>query len=129
MATEVVPQPAQAAAAAHELIEAEPLVFQPAAPWPFSVSIVIPAFNEGRTIGQVIDAARVQCPNAEVIVVDDASKDDTAQQAEAAGARVIRRPYNIGNGAGVKTGIRAATGDVILILDGDGQHDPADSPP
>jgi glycosyltransferase involved in cell wall biosynthesis len=63
-----------------------------------------------------------------VIVVDDASNDDTAEQAAAAGARVIRRPYNIGNGAGVKTGIRAATGDVILILDGDGQHDPADIP-
>ena len=102
---------------------------EPAAPrWPFSVSIVIPAFNEGRTIGQVIRAARERCPDAEIIVVDDASHDDTADQAAAAAARVIRRPYNIGNGAGVKTGIRAATGDVILILDGDGQHDPADIP-
>ena len=61
-------------------------------------------------------------------MVDDASTDDTAEQAAAAGARVIRRPYNIGNGAGVKTGIRAASGDVVLILDGDGQHDPADIP-
>ncbi len=128
MATEVIPRPAQTPAAAHDLIEAEPLVRQLAAPWPFSVSIVIPAFNEGRTIGQVIGAAREQCPDAEVIVVDDASQDDTAQQAQAAGARVIRRPYNIGNGAGVKTGIRAATGDVVLILDGDGQHNPADIP-
>jgi len=102
---------------------------EPAAPrWPFSVSIVIPAFNEGRTIAQVIRAARERCPDAEIIVVDDASHDDTADQAAAAAARVIRRPYNIGNGAGVKTGIRAATGDVILILDGDGQHDPADIP-
>jgi glycosyltransferase involved in cell wall biosynthesis len=110
------------------MTDGEPLAIQPAASWPFSVSIVIPAFNEGRTIGGVIGAALAQCPNAEVIVVDDASKDDTTQQAEAAGARVIRRPYNIGNGAGVKTGIRAATGDVVLILDGDGQHDPNDIP-
>jgi glycosyltransferase involved in cell wall biosynthesis len=128
MATEVAPRPASAPAAAHDLIEAEPRVSQPAAPWLFSVSIVIPAFNEGRTIGRVIGAAREQCPGAEVIVVDDASQDDTAEQAEAAGARVIRRPYNVGNGAGVKTGVRAAGGDVIVVLDGDGQHDPADIP-
>src|SRR5262245_33056304 len=126
MATEVVPRPAPAATRA--MTDGEPLAIQPAASWPFSVSIVIPAFNEGRTIGGVIGAALAQCPNAEVIVVDDASQDDTAQQAQAAGARVIRRPYNIGNGAGVKTGIRAATGDVVLILDGDGQHDPNDIP-
>jgi glycosyltransferase involved in cell wall biosynthesis len=93
-----------------------------------TVSIVIPAFNEGHAIGSIIAGAREHCPGAEVIVVDDASQDDTAAQAEAAGARVIRRPYNLGNGAGVKTGIRAAKGDVILILDGDGQHDPADIP-
>jgi glycosyltransferase involved in cell wall biosynthesis len=92
------------------------------------VSVVIPAFNEGQTIGPVIRAVQAQCPQAEVIVVDDASSDDTADQAAAAGARVIRRPYNLGNGAGVKTGIRAAAGDVVLILDGDGQHDPADIP-
>lgn len=95
---------------------------------PFSVSIVIPAFNEGATIGAVIAGARAHCPQAEVIVVDDASSDDTAARAESAGARVIVRPYNIGNGAGVKTGIRAASGDVVVIIDGDGQHDPADIP-
>jgi glycosyltransferase involved in cell wall biosynthesis len=61
-------------------------------------------------------------------VVDDASSDDTADRAEAAGGRVIRRPYNLGNGAGVKTGIRAAANEVVLIIDGDGQHDPADIP-
>jgi glycosyltransferase involved in cell wall biosynthesis len=95
---------------------------------PPSVSIVIPAFNEGSTIAAVVRGAREHCPAAEVIVVDDASSDDTAEQAAAAGARVIRRPYNVGNGAGVKTGIRAATGEVVLIIDGDGQHDPADIP-
>lgn len=99
-----------------------------AAAWPFSVSVVIPAFNEAQTIGRVIRAVREQCRDAEIIVVDDYSRDATAEQATAAGARVIRRPYNIGNGAGVKTGVRAATGDVIVVIDGDGQHDPADIP-
>ena len=126
MATEAMPRPAPAATRART--DAGPLVPQPTAPWPFTVSIIIPAFNEGPTIGSVIDAALAQCPGAEVIVVDDASKDDTSEQAAAAGARVIRRPYNVGNGAGVKTGVRAACGDVIVVLDGDGQHDPADIP-
>jgi glycosyltransferase involved in cell wall biosynthesis len=95
---------------------------------PRRVSIVIPAFNEGRTIGRIVCAAREQFPGAEIVVVDDASTDDTAEQAAAAGANVIRRPYNVGNGAGVKTGVRASTGDVVVVLDGDGQHDPADIP-
>ncbi len=114
MATELVPAPAP--------------VLQPASPAARSISIVIPAFNEGATIAQVVRAAREHCPDAEVVVVDDASTDGTADEAARAGARVIRRPYNLGNGAGVKTGIRAASGDIILILDGDGQHDPADIP-
>lgn len=96
--------------------------------WPFSLSVVIPAFNEGQTVAGVIRAVRAQCPEAEIIVVDDASTDNTADEAEAAGARVIRRPYNIGNGASVKAGIRAATGAVIVVIDADGQHDPADIP-
>ena len=96
--------------------------------WPFSVSVIIPAMNEGKTIGQVIRGVREHCPAAEIIVIDDASRDDTADVAAAAGARVIRRPYNIGNGAGVKTGVRAATGDVVVIVDADGQMDPADLP-
>ena len=96
--------------------------------WPFSVSVVIAALNEGATIGGVVERTRAACPDAEILVVDDASTDDTAARAEAAGARVIRRPYTLGAGAGVKTGTRAATGDVLVLLDGDGQHDPADIP-
>lgn len=96
--------------------------------WPFSISVVIPAFNEGPRVGGVIQAVRRQLPDAEVIVVDDASRDDTAEQAAAAGAHVIRRPHNVGNGAGVKTGVRAATGDVIIVIDADGQHNPEDIP-
>lgn len=97
--------------------------------WPFSISVVMPAHNEAETIGRVIRAVREQCPDAEVIVVDDASSDATAEEARAAGARVIKRPYsNGGPGAPVKIGLRAATGDVVLILDADGQHNPADIP-
>lgn len=95
-------------------------------PWPFSLSIVIPAYNEGTTIGNIIAQVHELHPYAEVVVVDDCSSDNTALVASAAGANVISRPYNIGNGAGVKTGVRAATGDVVIIMDGDGQHNPAD---
>jgi glycosyltransferase involved in cell wall biosynthesis len=94
----------------------------------YSVSVVIPARNEAHSIGRVVRGISAQLPNAEVIVVDDASTDETVVQAELAGARVIRRPYNIGNGAGVKTGIRSASGDVVVVIDADGQHDPADIP-
>jgi glycosyltransferase involved in cell wall biosynthesis len=107
---------------------AEPAGAPPPQRWPFSVSIVIPAMNEAATIGTVIAAVQAHCPGAEVVVVDDASRDNTADVAAAAGARVIRRPYNVGNGAGVKTGVREATGDVIVIVDADGQMDPADIP-
>jgi glycosyltransferase involved in cell wall biosynthesis len=100
----------------------------PARRWPFTVTIVIAAFNEGASIGTVVARTREVCPDAEILVVDDSSSDDTAARAEAGGARVIRRPYNLGQGAGVKTGVRTATGDVIVLLDGDGQHDPADIP-
>jgi glycosyltransferase involved in cell wall biosynthesis len=106
----------------------EPAEPRPATRWPFSVSVVIPAMNESHTIGRVVRAIQEQCVDAEVIVVDDASADNTADVAAAAGARVIRRPYNIGNGAGVKTGVRAASGDVIVVIDADGQHDPSDIP-
>lgn len=95
-------------------------------PYPWTLSIVIPAFNEGETIGTIIQQVRQLHPYAELIVVDDHSSDNTTNVARDAGAKVIRRPYNIGNGAGVKTGVRAATGDVVVIMDGDGQHNPND---
>src|SRR5690606_2709796 len=66
-------------------------------------------------------------PWHEIIVVDDGSTDETAERAAAAGARVLQHPYNKGNGAAVKTGIRAAGGEFVMIVDGDGQHQPADS--
>lgn len=90
------------------------------------VSVVIPAFGEERAIGSVIEGLRAIGTFREILVVDDASKDGTAQKARDAGARVLVHPYNKGNGAAVKTGIRAAMGDYVLLMDADGQHDPAD---
>ena len=93
---------------------------------PASVTIVVPAFNEGESIGQVVTELRAAARWHEVLVVDDGSTDGTGKAAEDAGARVVRHPYNKGNGASVKTAIRAATGDWIAIVDADGQHAPAD---
>jgi glycosyltransferase involved in cell wall biosynthesis len=90
-------------------------------------SIVIPAFNEARAIGAVVRDLAGSARWREILVVDDGSTDQTSDEAAAAGARVIRHPYNKGNGAAVKTGIRHATGAFVLIIDADGQHSPADA--
>jgi glycosyltransferase involved in cell wall biosynthesis len=89
-----------------------------------SLSIVIPAKNESGAIGAVVTAARESWPDAEIIVVDDGSSDDTASIVETAGAIVVQHPESLGNGAAVKAGARIATGDIIALMDGDGQHDP-----
>lgn len=89
-----------------------------------SLSIVIPAKNEAEAIGKVVGLASERYPDAEIIVVDDGSTDETAEIARTAGAQVIRHPESLGNGAAVKAGARAATGDIIAFMDGDGQHDP-----
>jgi len=90
-------------------------------------SIVIPAYNEAAAIGAVVRDLLTSAGWREILVVDDGSTDDTGAQAAAAGARVIRHPYNKGNGAAVKTGIRHASGAQVLIIDADGQHAPADA--
>jgi glycosyltransferase involved in cell wall biosynthesis len=90
-------------------------------------SIVIPAFNEAGAIGAVVRDLAGSARWREILVVDDGSTDQTSDEAAAAGARVIRHPYNKGNGAAVKTGIRHATGAFVLIIDADGQHSPADA--
>lgn len=87
-----------------------------------SLSIVIPAKNESGAIGAVVANAREQYPDAEVIVVNDGSDDNTAEVAAKAGAKVISHPESLGNGAAVKSGARAATGEIIAFMDGDGQH-------
>ena len=94
---------------------------------PAAISIVIPAYNEADIIGQVVVALTGTARWREVLVIDDGSTDDTGAIAAAAGARVVRHPYNKGNGASIKTAIRNATGEFILIVDGDGQHRPADA--
>jgi glycosyltransferase involved in cell wall biosynthesis len=94
---------------------------------PSSTSVVVPAFNEERAIGQLVTALRAGAAWHEIIVVDDGSTDATGERAREAGATVVRHPYNKGNGAAVKTGIRAAAGDYVLIIDGDGQHRAADA--
>jgi len=94
---------------------------------PSSVSVIIPAFNEEAGIGSVVESLRAAADWHELIVVDDGSADRTAVVARQAGARVIKHPYNKGNGASVKSGIRDASGPSILIMDGDGQHTAADA--
>jgi glycosyltransferase involved in cell wall biosynthesis len=92
-----------------------------------SVSVVVPAYNEAAVIAEVVAALAAGGPWHEIIVVDDGSGDDTSARAAGAGAVVVRHPYNKGNGAAVKSGIRKATGEYVLIIDGDGQHRPDDA--
>lgn len=88
---------------------------------------VVPAYNEGTTVRRVVDALHEHAPTWDVLVIDDGSLDDTAAQARAAGARVVRLPYNLGIGGAVQTGFRHALEggyDLMVQVDGDGQHDP-----
>jgi glycosyltransferase involved in cell wall biosynthesis len=93
-----------------------------------SISIVIPARNEAVPLGALLPEVVRSVPGAEIVVVDDGSADDTATIAAAAGVRVIRHPYAMGNGAAIKTGARAARGEIIVFMDADGQHRPEDIP-
>jgi len=86
------------------------------------VSIIIPAYNEAQTIGDVIAGIKTLYPDFEIIVVNDGSTDDTAAVAKDAGALVYSHPYNIGNGAAAKSGIRFASGKILVFMDGDGQR-------
>ena len=94
---------------------------------PSTTSIIVPALNEAEAIADLVRALRGSAPWHEVIVVDDGSTDGTGERAREAGAVVVRHPYNKGNGAAVKTGIRQAAGPLVLIADADGQHQPSDA--
>ncbi len=90
---------------------------------------IVPGYNEEGSIGQVIDEIRAVDPEIEIVVIDDGSRDRTADAAAAKGARVLRLPFNLGIGGAVQTGYRYAYEqgfDLALRVDGDGQHDPAE---
>jgi glycosyltransferase involved in cell wall biosynthesis len=93
------------------------------------VVAIVPAWNEAEAIGPVVDGIREVEPTIEVVVVDDASTDATAEVASEHGATVLRLPFNVGIGGAVQTGFRFAVAegfDVAVRLDGDGQHDPSE---
>jgi len=92
----------------------------------FKVSVILPTYNEAATIGDLVLKIKNLYPDFEVVVINDGSTDNTDEVAKNAGAHVYSHPYNIGNGAAIKSGIRVASGDVLVFMDGDGQHDPAD---
>jgi glycosyltransferase involved in cell wall biosynthesis len=95
---------------------------------PTSLSVILPALDEAESLSGLLPRIRAVVPDAELIVVNDGSTDATAAIATAAGARVIFHPYSLGNGAAIKSGARAANGEVLVMLDADGQHDPTDIP-
>jgi glycosyltransferase involved in cell wall biosynthesis len=90
------------------------------------LSIVIPAKNEEEGLSLFLPRLREIYPEFEIIVVNDGSTDGTVRVCDEAGVRVVSHPYSKGNGAAIKSGARAATGEYIIFMDGDGQHDPAD---
>jgi glycosyltransferase involved in cell wall biosynthesis len=89
------------------------------------LSIILPARNEAESLGALLAEIRGLHPEAELVVIDDGSTDATARVAADAGARVVRHPYNMGNGAAIKSGARAAKGEILVCMDADADLDPA----
>lgn len=93
--------------------------------------VVMPAWNEADVVGSTVAELRETCPELDLLVIDDGSTDDTAAVASAAGARVLRMPYNLGVGGALRAGYKYAWRegyDQTIQVDADGQHDPADVP-
>jgi len=91
-----------------------------------NLSIILPCLNEAESLKNLLPSLKNSYPDAEIIVVDDGSEDDSAQIAEKLGAKVVKHPYRKGNGAAIKSGARAAKGDIFIFMDADGQHQPQD---
>jgi len=90
------------------------------------ISIILPAKNEGAALKSLLPRLVAAQPDAEIIIVNDGSTDDTRALCEQAGVKCLSSPYSMGNGAAIKRGARAAGGDILVFMDADGQHDPAD---
>ncbi|MGS0997844.1 glycosyltransferase family 2 protein [Rhodanobacter sp. UC4451_H18] len=90
------------------------------------LSIILPAKNEAPALAVLLPQLRAAQPQAEIIVVDDGSTDDTRSVCKSHGVQCLSSPYSMGNGAAIKRGTRAASGEILVFMDGDGQHDPAD---
>lgn len=90
------------------------------------VTIIIPAKNEGASLRTLLPRLKTSLPDAEILVVDDGSTDDTQECIREAEVNCVRHPYSKGNGAAIKSGARAAKGDILIMMDGDGQHSPDD---
>jgi glycosyltransferase involved in cell wall biosynthesis len=90
------------------------------------ISIILPAKNEADSLKSLLPRLREKYPDAQILVVDDGSTDDTLEICKQNTVEVVSHVYSMGNGAAIKTGARNATGDILVFMDADGQHDPAD---
>lgn len=91
-----------------------------------TVSIILPAKNEAESLKKLLPVLRTSFPMDEIIVVNDGSTDETTDVCLQHQVRVVSHKYSMGNGAAIKSGARAANGDVLVFMDADGQHDPED---
>ncbi len=92
------------------------------------LSIILPCLNEAASLQKLLPILKENHPDAELIVVDDASQDDSASLAQQLGAKVVHHPYTMGNGAAIKSGARIAKGNILVFMDADSQHDPHNIP-